>query len=296
MGYDTTDLEQLVSSLGTGRSALDELNHLQELLERAEALKARLVARARQDGHSWQKIANNIGGTKQAAQQRYSAKASAPVQLDPAQITVDEALADQLEDETTTELDASASSSTHYAPELDPKLWKQTEHITNWNARNAEHARLIAAAKLEQEKPQRVAVIPCSGAKKNERTAARDLYTGQLYRSALLAAEAMQARGEVDRVLILSAKHGLTELDEVIDPYDTSWTSAGHVHSLELIRQVHSLGSVELTALLPKDYTHQLEVAAAACPGVAGSIVKPLSGLSGIGQQRGKLRQIREGA
>lgn len=53
------------------------MNPLKELLELAnqkeslEAKTLRAVAAARQDGHSWQAIANVIGGTKQAAQQRY---------------------------------------------------------------------------------------------------------------------------------------------------------------------------------------------------------------------------------
>lgn len=97
------------------------MNPLKELLELAnqkeslEAKTLRTVAAARKEGHSWQAIANVIGGTKQAAQQRYGKAILLPeVQSQAAsvwtatpeldgQTSIEEV--GQLENETATKLD-----------------------------------------------------------------------------------------------------------------------------------------------------------------------------------------------
>jgi hypothetical protein len=53
---------------------MNPLNELLELANQKEELEykmRKLVVEARNEGHSWQTIANKIGGTKQAAQQKY---------------------------------------------------------------------------------------------------------------------------------------------------------------------------------------------------------------------------------
>lgn len=61
----------------------------------------------------------------------------------------------------------------------------------------------------------RIGLVGC-GKKKLDRAApARELYTGPLFRAALRYAEAM-----CDRVFVLSAKHGLLDIDTVVEPYD----------------------------------------------------------------------------
>lgn len=61
----------------------------------------------------------------------------------------------------------------------------------------------------------RIGLVGC-GKKKLDRAApTRELYTGPLFRAALRYAEAT-----CDRVFVLSAKHGLVELDAVVEPYD----------------------------------------------------------------------------
>lgn len=61
----------------------------------------------------------------------------------------------------------------------------------------------------------RVALIGCGKSKRAEPCAARDIYTGQLFRAALAHAEAT-----ADRVFILSAKLGLVRLTEQVAPYN----------------------------------------------------------------------------
>jgi hypothetical protein len=64
-----------------------------------------------------------------------------------------------------------------------------------------------------------VCLVGCGGQKLDHAAPARDLYTGPLFRSSLRCA--MRPLGfEFDRVYIASAKHGLVELDQVLEPYD----------------------------------------------------------------------------
>lgn len=59
-----------------GRPTMQQLLQLAEARDAIDAAIGTLVATARADGESWQKIAHKIGGTKQGAQQRYGRKAS----------------------------------------------------------------------------------------------------------------------------------------------------------------------------------------------------------------------------
>ncbi|HEX5750038.1 MAG TPA: hypothetical protein VFZ09_27660 [Archangium sp.] len=64
--------------------------------------------------------------------------------------------------------------------------------------------------------PRRYALVGCGKEKLDRAAPARDLYTGPLFRAALEVAEAEFGAD----VWILSAKYGLTDLDEVLEPYD----------------------------------------------------------------------------
>ena len=58
-------------------------------------------------------------------------------------------------------------------------------------------------------------LIACAKTKRNTRSPARDLYRSPLFLKSLAYAEQ-----HADDVLIVSAKHGLVELDDELDPYD----------------------------------------------------------------------------
>ena len=62
-----------------------------------------------------------------------------------------------------------------------------------------------------------VALISCGKRKAAHPAPARDLYQGDLFRKSLRYAEEVL---EADEMFILSAKHGLVALDEVIAPYE----------------------------------------------------------------------------
>ncbi|WP_431728506.1 DUF6884 domain-containing protein [Verrucosispora sp. TAA-831] len=110
-------------------------------------------------------------------------------------------------------------------------------------------------------------VIPCGGRKLGQPAAARDLYTGSMFRHTLDNAKRSarldtEATGRPARVLILSALHGLVELDTVLAPYDLRMDSPGSVTAARLAEQATALGiewGAEVYALLPRPYLARLD-------------------------------------
>lgn len=134
-----------------------------------------------------------------------------------------------------------------------------------------------------------VVVIPCSGSKVMGHAApAGDLYIGSLHTHARRTADALTANGGT--VLVLSALHGLLTLDQVIEPYDHTWTDAGSITVDELHVQAAELGLVgaRVVLLTPSQYTQR---ALAVWPHAR----TPLAHL-GIGRQRSRLTALRESA
>ncbi|MEU3452291.1 DUF6884 domain-containing protein [Micromonospora sp. NPDC006766] len=112
-------------------------------------------------------------------------------------------------------------------------------------------------------------VIPCGGAKLTRRAPARDLYLGSLFRHTLDNAERCarldtETLDQPARVLILSAKYGLVELDEVLEPYDLRMDAPGSITADALAAQAGALGidwGAEVYALLPRPYLARLDEA-----------------------------------
>lgn len=107
-------------------------------------------------------------------------------------------------------------------------------------------------------RPRRLALIGCGAAKAAAPAVPRDLYTGPLFRDALAWAETQG----FDRVLVLSAKHGVLCLDcEPIQPYDTRLEDLlpdekyrlAH-HAREAIKLCGNYRRGELTILAGADY------------------------------------------
>lgn len=90
-------------------------------------------------------------------------------------------------------------------------------------------------------------VIPCGAEKLDRPAPARDLYTGQMFRHALRCVERIAAddvaegRGPA-RVLVLSGRYGLVELDQVLEPYEQRITGPGAVTADTLTAQADRLG------------------------------------------------------
>ncbi|WP_457541840.1 DUF6884 domain-containing protein [Streptomyces filamentosus] len=144
-----------------------------------------------------------------------------------------------------------------------------------------------AAAAAGQAAPGPVVVIPCSGPKLGHAAPAGEIYTGSLHTHARRTADALTAAGGT--VLILSARHGLLTLDQVIEPYDHTWKDQGSVTSATLRAQAAALGltdAADVVLLTPGQYTERgLTVWPAART--------PLAHL-GIGSQRGRLTALRK--
>lgn len=127
---------------------------------------------------------------------------------------------------------------------------------------------------------RRIVLISCVSKKLSRKAPARALYTSPLFTCALAYAESLHP----DAIHILSAKHGLVELDEVISPYDetlnTKNDAAIRAWSSRVLQQLRSksdLAHDEFIFLAGERYRRHL------LPSLAHARV-PLLGL-GLGKQ-----------
>ena len=65
-----------------------------------------------------------------------------------------------------------------------------------------------------------IVLVSCVSRKRNQVTKAKDLYFGPLFESSMAYAHTLGA----DAIYIISALHGLVELDDEIGPYDVTLT------------------------------------------------------------------------
>jgi hypothetical protein len=118
-----------------------------------------------------------------------------------------------------------------------------------------------AARRNPAARPQPWVIVPCGAEKLTHRAAAGLMYVGSYHAAARRAAAALTSP---ERTLILSARHGLLRLDDVIAPYDMTIT---HPESIaaepkRLARQMRDLGiDGDVVALLPKAYAQTLRAA-----------------------------------
>lgn len=103
-----------------------------------------------------------------------------------------------------------------------------------------------------------VALVACSASKLDHRAPARELYSrSDLFTKALAWGEAF-----ADQALILSAEHGLVELDQELDPYNTRLPRQKAAQDLwgrrvlqQLVRKYQGMrGPVSFVVLAGKDY------------------------------------------
>lgn len=74
-----------------------------------------------------------------------------------------------------------------------------------------------------------IVLIGCGKSKVDYRTRADELYTGALFRLSLKYAHTLAP----DAIYILSALHGLVELDKELDPYNKTLNSAKKCERVE---------------------------------------------------------------
>jgi hypothetical protein len=98
----------------------------------------------------------------------------------------------------------------------------------------------------------RVVLVACSKSKLNTPAHAQALYKGQLFEKSKAYAKQLVENGEADAWYILSAKHGLVEPQEMIDPYDETLADASVEEKREWGKQVNlKLGEVAPTYHTP---------------------------------------------
>ena len=69
-----------------------------------------------------------------------------------------------------------------------------------------------------------IVFLSCVKTKQKTRCAAQDMYTSDLFKKSLAYAKKLQP----DRIFILSAKYGLLELHDTIDPYNATLIGASN--------------------------------------------------------------------
>ncbi|AOT23210.1 hypothetical protein SEA_TAQUITO_90 [Mycobacterium phage Taquito] len=152
------------------------------------------------------------------------------------------------------------------------------------------------ALDLDPAAPAEVTVIACAAAKLDEPAPAAELYTSANFRLMLRAARAQAGPG--GRVLILSALHGLLDLDTVVAPYNVKMGDAGCIGAAELAAQLRARGldapGARITTLLPRAYAQRLAEAVA----LAGEAkqVDLFADAPGIGYQRAVASRLLTGA
>lgn len=129
-----------------------------------------------------------------------------------------------------------------------------------------------------------IVVIACGAAKLDTTAPAGKLYTSEHFALMLRAARRV-AEQQSGRVLILSALHGLVELDTELAPYDVKMGDAGSIASVDLAHQLAAIAPSTITTLLPRAYRAVLDEAARLAG--APDLIDLFAEAPGIGYQRG---------
>jgi len=134
-------------------------------------------------------------------------------------------------------------------------------------------------------------LIPCSAPKRSGRHTAADLYTGSTFGSTLAAARSIvRPYGFGDECIrIVSAKHGLLRLDQLVDAYDVTVGDTDAVTTDVIVDQSREFDGMagDVLMLLPAAYR---SLVGDAFP----DAIDGFTGTGGIGDQRGGLRRTRD--
>lgn len=130
-------------------------------------------------------------------------------------------------------------------------------------------------------------VVPCGSRKLGWPARAADMYLGSYHRACRKAAEALQPA----RLLILSARYGLLDLDDVIEPYDTPHGTAGATTARLLLEQATERGIVRLDPVVALGGARHTALVRTVWPHAR----TPLAGTRGMGEQMARLAAMRDG-
>ena len=112
----------------------------------------------------------------------------------------------------------------------------------------------------------KIFVIPCSAAKGAQAAPASELYTSanfaHMLRAAQIeAADTARVLSVTCKVMILSALHGLVDLDTELEPYNVRMGQPGCIPAHEIRWQLAHLGANVIVSMLPGAYYRPLEQA-----------------------------------
>ena len=138
---------------------------------------------------------------------------------------------------------------------------------------------------LDFFKPELV-VIPCGSRKLDQPARAADLYIGSYHRACRRAADALRP----DRLLILSARYGLVDLDDVVEPYDTPHGATDAVTSQLILEQATLRGIARLDPVVALGGARHVRLIHSVWP----HALTPLAGTRGMGEQMARLVALRE--
>jgi hypothetical protein len=146
---------------------------------------------------------------------------------------------------------------------------------------------------------EKLVIIPCGGAKLTEPAPAADIYIGSMFADTLRTARTMTSD---ENIRILSAKHGLMKLDEIVEPYNVKMGDADSISADDLRDQVTELHEqyshfdYRIHTLLPKAYYRELWAAVhTGQRRAAFKLWNHFDGCAGIGYQKAALKNLRNG-
>ena len=134
---------------------------------------------------------------------------------------------------------------------------------------------------------QKIILISCGSQKLSQRAKVKNLYISTLFKLNRKYAEKLNP----DKIYVLSAKYGLLDLEQEIEPYEQTLNSmpvkevklwASHV--IDQLKEIGSLNKMELTFLAGEKYRKFL------IPHFSNYTI-PLQGLR-IGEQLQKLKRL----
>ena len=136
----------------------------------------------------------------------------------------------------------------------------------------------------------RLILVACAAQKRNVASAAKDLYTSDLFAKSRAWAEREVRTGRADAWYILSACHGLVHPDTVLEPYDHTLNimsrSERQAWAMLVTQGLREIKATELTLLAGERYR---EFVVATAKRLNWKVSVPLLGM-GIGQQKAWLK------
>lgn len=165
--------------------------------------------------------------------------------------------------------------------------WTIADHVAYDLQRDASSPSSITPIR-EKTHEDPLVIIPCGASKAPYARPAGNLYTGGYHRMTQRAAKALTTNANIR---IISALHGLLNLEQVIDPYELRLGQPGSVTADCLIAQADTQGLLSHPDVVILGGRNYSRIAQFVWPDAR----TPLAGTRGIGEQQHRLARIAAG-